>query len=155
MDNDIVCPAGAADYDEFGAGVLAALEVLDAGLPTSRVFVVSQFGSPTTYGRALTPDQRRQMGGTGPCAFLDADGTVVPRELRRLEDVTHGYEAQLEAACAAVARCAYDDGAFGDVVDRASYIAADLNHLSVAGHAAAAAVAWTALRRAGLAPAKG
>ena len=155
MDNDIVCPATTADYDTFEAGLREALTVLDTGLPTSRLFVVTQFGSPTTYAPALTPAQRRQLGGTGPCALLDPDGKVVPRELRRLEDVIHGYEARLKAACAAFDRCAFDSGAFGDVVDRAAYGAPDLNHFSVAGHAAAAAIAWKALRRAGVVPVDG
>ncbi len=156
MDNDMICPATAADLDAFQAALSDALSVLDSGLPTARLFVVSQFGSPSTQWDEYTVAQRRDFAagmGSGPCAFLDTDGQLVPRELQRLEDVIHGYEKRLEAACAELERCVYDGGAFGDAEDRATYIAPDLNHFSVAGHAAAAEIAWKALTRAGLAPA--
>ena len=70
--------------------------------------------------------------------------------LRRLTRIISGYEAQLKAGCARVPRCRYDDGAFARQVHRRSFVSEDLNHFSVAGHAKAAAVAWAALRRAGL-----
>jgi hypothetical protein len=150
MDNDIACPATKADLARFEDTFGTVLSTLDQGLPSSRIFVVTQFGSPDTYAAALTPAQRRAFGGTGPCAFLDPRGRVVPRELDRLESIIQGYEAALRRGCAAVPRCAFDDGAFGDAVDRAEYISTDLNHFSVAGHAAAASIAWHALRREGL-----
>ena len=46
--------------------------MLARGAPHSRIFVVSQWGSPTTYWKALRPAQRQQFvagdqgGGTGP-----------------------------------------------------------------------------------------
>jgi hypothetical protein len=39
-------------------------------------------------------------------------------------------------------------GAFGRIVEERSYFSSDLNHLSIKGHAKAAAVAWAALQRA-------
>jgi hypothetical protein len=152
MDNDIVCPASSRDYATFRAKLIRALRVLESGLPRSRFFLVSQWGSPTTYWKALRPAQRAQLGGTGPCAFLDPQGKLVPRELRRLERIIHSYEAQLKAGCERVRRCRYDGGAFGRQIDRRRFISEDLNHFSVAGHAKAAAVAWAALRHAGLIP---
>ena len=71
IDNDLVCPAGREDYTHFETTFKTVLATLDRGLPTSRIFVVTQFGSPETYAAALTPAQRRSLGGTGPCAFLD------------------------------------------------------------------------------------
>ena len=62
------------------------------------------------------------------------------------------YEAALKAACIKVRECTYDGGAFGRIVDRREYLSSDLNHLSITGHAKAAAVAWAAMRRAGVIP---
>ncbi len=155
MDADIVCPAAARDYTAFRSTFTSALRVLARGLPRSSVFVVSQFGSPTTEWKALTLAQRRKFGGTGPCAYLDPRGRVVPRELARLEKVIHGYEAQLEAGCKHVRQCRYDGGAFGRIVNKAEYVSSDVNHFSVKGHAKAAAAAWSAMKRAGLVPRSG
>ena len=155
MDNDMVCPATGNDYATFESTFVSALKTLDKGLPSSRLFVVSQFGSPATNAKALTPAQRVSAGGTGPCAGIDPRGRLVPKELARLEGIIHQYEARLKAGCLKVSRCRYDEGAFGDVVDRPQYIAPDLNHFSIKGHAQAAAVAWAAMKKAELVPAPG
>jgi hypothetical protein len=152
MDADIVCPATARDYATFQAKFVKALKVLAAGLPGSRFFAVSQFGMPTTEWNTYSPAERRQAGGTGPCDYLDADGRVVPSEIRRLVRIIRGYEAQLKAGCARIRQCRYDDGAFARQVHRRKWVSGDLNHYSIAGHAKAAAVAWAALRHAALIP---
>lgn len=151
IDSDIVCPATNKDYAAFRVGVVAVLKEL-ARAPASRVFLVSQFGSPGTYARALTRAQRRTMAGSGPCDFINTTGKIVPVKLVRLDRVIHGYEAALASACKRFPHCRYDGGAFGRVVDRPEYITEDLNHFSVRGHAKAAAVAWAALKRVGLIP---
>ena len=66
---------------------------------------------------------------------------------RPARDDHHGYEAQLAAGCKRVPRCTYDRGAFGRQVDKNEYISEDLNHFSVKGAAAAAAVAWEAMKQ--------
>ena len=78
--------------------------MLARGAPHSRIFVVSQWGSPATYWQALRPAQRQQFvagdqggGGTGPCAFIDPAAGLVPKETARLETIIHGHEAQLAA----------------------------------------------------------
>lgn len=151
MDADMVCPAKARDYAAFRSTFVSALKLLGQGTPESSFFVVSQFGSPSNW-RMLSPAERRRVGGTGPCAFLDPRGRLVPKELARLERIIHGYEAQLEAGCKVVAQCRYDGGAFGRIVDKRAYWSSDLNHFSIKGHAKAAAVAWTSLGRASLVP---
>ena len=123
-------PGDGRDYATFRAGFISALEALAQGAPESSIFVVSQFGSPSNW-RMLRPVERRRIGGTGPCAFLDPEGRVVPKELARLERIIHGYEAQLAAGCKTVRQCRYDGGAFGRIVDRRAYFSSDLNHLSV------------------------
>ena len=151
MDNDIRCDGTPEPKPTFQATLEKALNVLTAGAPATRVFVVGQFGSPRTYMNALTPAQRKQAGGgTGLCDFLDAAGRVIAPRLAYLERVTFGYEAALVAGCTRFARCSYDGGAFRRVVDRGEYISNDLNHFSIKGHAKAAAVAWAALTRTGL-----
>ena len=151
MDADMVCPAKSRDYSAFRATFVSALEVLARGAPDSKVFVVSQFGSPSNW-RMLRPAERMRVGGTGPCAFLDPQGRPVPKELARLERIIHGYEAQLEAGCKLIPQCRYDGGAFGRIVDKRAYWSSDLNHFSIKGHAKAAAVAWAAMQRAGVVP---
>jgi hypothetical protein len=152
MDNDIVCPATSGDYASFRSKLITALGVLARGAPRAHIFVVSQWGSPTTYWKALRPAQRKQFGGVGPCAFLDPRGRVVPKELVRLETIIHGYEAQLAAGCSRIPRCTYDGGAFGRQVDKNEQISEDLNHLTITGAAEAAAVAWAAMKRRGVIP---
>jgi hypothetical protein len=159
MDADIVCPATQRDYAAFRAKLTTALGVLARGAPHARIFVVSQWGSPATSWQALRPAQRLQFvagdqggGGTGPCAFIDPRGRLVPKEAARLDTIIHGYEAQLAAGCRRIPRCSYDRGAFGRQVDKNAYISEDLNHFSVQGAAAAAAVAWTAMKQRGVIP---
>ena len=155
MDADIVCPAQESDYAAFRSTFISALKVLARGAPQSSFFVVSQFGSPTTEWKMFSSAERKSFGGTGPCAFLDPAGRLVPKELARLEGIIHGYEAQLEAACKRFSQCRYDGGAFGRIVNKREYVSSDLNHWSVKGHAKAAAVAWAAMKRAGLVPRSG
>jgi hypothetical protein len=152
MDNDIVCPATSRDYATFRSKLITALGVLAHGAPHSRIFVVSQWGSPADEWKALHPAQRKQSGGAGPCAFIDPRGRLVPKELVRLETIIHGYEAQLAAGCKRIPRCTYDGGAFGRQVDKNEYISEDLNHFTIKGAAAAAAVAWAAMRQLGVIP---
>jgi hypothetical protein len=116
--------------------------------PNARMFLVSQWGSPPTYWKALSPAQRRAYGSSspqGPCQFLTPEGKPVPKELSRLDRIIHHYEAQLNAACTRTPRCTYDDGAFGRQIDNHKFTTEDLNHVSVKGHAAAAAVAWSTI----------
>lgn len=153
MDADMVCPAEDSDYASFRTTFEEALSVLTEGAPDADVFVVSQFGSPSNVENVQpTQAERRPFGGTGPCAFIGLQGEIVQKELERLEDVIHGYEAQLEAGCERFERCHYDGGAFGRIVDQRSYWSSDFNHFSIEGHAKAAAVAWAGLRRAGIVP---
>jgi hypothetical protein len=155
MDNDIDCPTTAGELATFGSTFRTALETLAKGAPESRWLVVSQFGSPTTGVKTLTLAQRRSLGGTGPCDLLDPAGRVMPGPVAKLEQAIHGYESQLRVGCKRFTQCRYDGGAFGRIVDKAEYVSSDLGHFSIKGHAKAAAVAWTAMRRAGLVPRSG
>ena len=155
MDNDLVCPVKTRDLKAFRSTFISALKVLARKAPRSRFFVVSQFGSPTTFWQVLTPQERMSFGGTGPCDFLDPAGQVVQTKLDRLEEAIHAYEAQLRVACKRFHQCRFDGGAFGSIVDKREYMSSDLNHFSIAGHAEAAAVAWAAMQRVGIIPRTG
>jgi hypothetical protein len=152
MDNDIDCPTTASELATFRSTFRTALNTLAKAAPESRWLVVSQFGSPTTYVKTLTRAQRQSSGGTGPCDLFDLSGRIMPGPMAKLEKAIHGYESQLRDACKRFTQCRYDGGAFGRIVDKAEYVSSDMNHSSIKGHAKAAAVAWTALRRAGLVP---
>jgi hypothetical protein len=155
MDNDLVCPAAARNLAAFRSTFDSALRTLAKGAPTSSLFVVSQFGSPGTYARSLTRTERKTFGGTGQCDFVDPAGRIVEKKVARADAAIHAYEAQLAAGCKHVGQCHYDAGAFGRIIDRRDYYSGDLNHLSIKGHAEAAAVAWAALKRARLVPRTG
>jgi hypothetical protein len=152
IDADIVCPVAADELKRFRSTFIDVLDVLAKGALESQVFVVSQFGSPATYARALSSEQRASSGGTGPCDFINLEGRVVPKKVARLDKAIHAYEAQVGAACMRFRRCRYDEGAFGRIVDKPQYVASDLNHFSIEGHAKAAAVAWAAMKRASVVP---
>lgn len=151
IDQDIVCPD--PDFDTFGDGLATVLDTLHDGSPHTRVFITTQLGSPETYAKSLRPDQRKAMGGTGPCAFIDPQGKIVPKELNRLESIIQGYEEQVFEVCERYETCAHDGGAFSRVVERPGDFGEDLNHFSIQGHARAATVAWKAMQDAGLLPA--
>ncbi len=87
--------------------------------------------------------------------LLDPQGRLVSKEAAQLEKIIHGYTAQLETGCRLVAQCRYDGGAFGRVVNKRAYWDGGVDHLSIKGHAKAAAVACAAMKRAGLVPRSG
>ena len=151
-DNDIECPLSQLKTSAFASSVGTALGKLADLAPQAKVFVVSRFGSPAAYARALSTGERRSIGGTGACDFIDPRGRVVPGKLADVERVIDQYEFRLEKQCQRFALCRYDRGAFGRIPDRRAYLASDLKHLSVEGQAKAAAVAWTALQGAGVIP---
>jgi hypothetical protein len=155
IDGDLACPATPTDVRNYGEAVGSLLESVAAASPTTRVFFVTQYGSPRTYAESLTPDQRLTLGadmGSGPCAFVDAEGELVPKEVSRLERIIRDYERIQAQVCDRYENCDHDAGAFSKVVEQAGDYTDDLSHLSIQGHARAAAVAWQALQDAGLVP---
>ena len=152
IDSDMGCPAHPADYASFRAKLRAVLQLLTRGLPQAKLFIASQLGMPTTEWQTYTLAERQQVGGTGPCDYLNPQGKVVASRLARLVRIIRGYEAQVKKACAQAPRCSFDGPIYTRQVHRRKYVSEDLNHLSVAGHAWAARVAWAAMRHTGVVP---
>jgi hypothetical protein len=158
MDNDITCDT--TSHRPFQAAFAHVLDVLATGLPDAHIFVTSQFGSTPDYIKALTLKQRinqraRISPASGPCAFLDTRGAAIPKGVAYIEAVVHRYETAVATACKAVVTCRSDGGAFGRIVYRPEYVSWDLIHLAAPGQAKSAAVAWAALKRAGIIPTTG
>ncbi len=152
VDNDMACPATEADVDLFRDDLTALLARLSDGMPDARIFIPTFYAEPASYIQSLNPEQRVTVGGEGPCAIVTTDGTPNRTELRRLEAIVEEYDAAIMAACEATDRCWHDGGAFERTRLRRGEIGDDLSHLSIAGNAHAAAVAWRAMRAAGVLP---
>jgi hypothetical protein len=153
--NDITtCPAPATVVKAYGATLAKALSVLASGAPQSHTFIVSQWGSPATYAKALPPPDRQQVrGNSAPsCTYFDSNGRVMPKKMAQVAATIHSYDAEAHEVCARFSRCRYDGGAFAHVVDRLLYFSENLCELSIAGHAKAAAVARAAMQHAGIIP---
>jgi hypothetical protein len=152
--NDITtCPPDAAAVNAYGATLAKALSVLASGAPQSHKFIVSLWGSPATAANALPTVDRQKLGGqTSSCGFFDSNGQVIPEKMAQAEATIHSYDAEAQAVCARFSHCRSDGGAFGQVVDRLSYLSENLFELSITGHAKAAAVAWAAMQRTGIIP---
>ncbi|RYP87690.1 hypothetical protein EKO23_04635 [Nocardioides guangzhouensis] len=148
------CPASRADLDRFEEQLRATLDEIDDGLPTSRIFVVTRFGSSRPYVGSTGPARRVTVPGTGRCVTADAHGRVLPRGVARRGAAERAYGRRLARSCAAVPRCADDRGALTATRVRPSYVDARRGCLSVRGEAAEAAVAWRSMRAAGLLPAR-
>jgi hypothetical protein len=152
LDGDITCPASADDFATYGAGLKKLLNSLSEQMPASRFFITTQTSTPSHDAQIYSPEERARSGGTGPCAFLDPKGSLVPKELKRLETAIAGYKAQVGAACAEVDRCHTDQSGNGWSLKR-SDLSDDLNHMNLSGQARWAEHEWTLLEAAHLVPA--
>lgn len=155
MDSDMTCPVDRSALRLFRTKLRAVVRKIEREAPFSGIFMMGQFGSVPTYARSLTREERAAQGATGPCEFMSPRGDIVEKEVARLEKAIHAYEGVLERECERVRRCTWDEGAFGNAVDRREYTTPDLNHFSVEGHAKGAALAWQAMRKLGVLPRNG
>jgi hypothetical protein len=151
LDADIACPATRADFEAYGTALRDVLGELSEKLPGSRFFITPQISTPRQDARIYPQQQRASLGDTGPCAFLDPEGNVVPKELVRLESILAGYKAQLIAACQQTERCSTDQSGRGWQM-RADF-SDDQNHLNLRGQAEWAEYVWGLLQQAQLVPA--
>jgi lysophospholipase L1-like esterase len=147
IDNDMRCDGtDPENYAAFGSTLDRVLRLVQKKVPGVSLFLVSQWATVETWSAWAShhPEQVAENSGTGPCDVFAADGTVRQAGVRSMQRIVDGYWSVIEKVCAALPDC-YTDGAAMQtmkVTDRD--VAADLNHLSIEGHARMAAIAWKA-----------
>ena len=151
LDADISCPADKSDFDTYEQDLGAVLHDLSVKMPASRFFITTQISTPSHDAEVFSQGERASVGGTGPCAFLDTQGRIVPEELEQLEGAIAGYKSAATAACAQTARCNTDQSGRGWRIRRADY-SDDLNHLNLNGQGRWADHIWGLLEEAKLVP---
>jgi hypothetical protein len=150
IDNDIRCDGtDDAHLAEFRTSVRAALDTIHAASPRTTIIVVSNFGSPAGYAKAVAGDPVAVAGftGTDPCAPFLADGKINAKGVATLSAIIDKYEAEQLAACAEVPLCHGDDGALGGFTERLETLASDRQHLLSTGHAELAGLLWPTVEK--------
>lgn len=148
IDNDMRCDGSDPDnYRPFAESLDRTLAEMEKAIPDVQFFFVSQWAtveSWTTWARHHE-EQVRANAGTGPCDVFDGQGKPRPAGIRSMQEIVDSYWSQVEKVCAAHPGCFTDGGAEKDeFVPTDRDVAADLNHLSIAGHRKFAAIAWRA-----------
>jgi hypothetical protein len=149
IDNDMRCDGtDGQNYRPFGRELEKVMQKIESELPGARTFFVSQWADVATWtdwAQHVTI-QVEGYSGTGPCDVFDAQGRPRPAGITSMQRITDRYWAQIERVCARHAGC-YTDGLAEnrEFVPVDEDLSVDMNHLSVAGHAKFAAIAWKAL----------
>ena len=148
IDNDIQCDGSDPDnYRPFGKSLDRALTEMETAIPDVQFFFVSQWATVERWTAWAAHHEEHVVAnsGTGPCAVFDAKGKPRPAGIRSMQEIVDSYWAQVEKVCAAHPGCFTDGGAEqAEFVPTDRDLAADLNHLSIAGHKKYAAIAWKA-----------
>ena len=148
--NDISCDPSqdqAALVAQFRATFMNTVRALSRGLPNARIFVTSVLGRPLTYAQSIqnVPEAVAANTGTGPCDLFDEAGNIVLAHVNFVTGIIESYERAEAEGCAGFVHCRYDGGAMASGVDKLEYVGLDWGHPSVAGHAWAAQLAWSAM----------
>lgn len=147
IDNDIRCDGTDADnVAPLGVELGRMLDLVREKVPGVSLFLVSQWASVQTYATwaASQPAVVVENSGTGPCDFFTPDGDLRPAGVRSLQGIVDGYWGAVEKVCAALPKCWTDEAALQGMSITTEDLARDFNHLSVAGHARMASIAWQA-----------
>ncbi len=147
IDNDIQCDGtDAANYAPYRQKLTAVMDSLTKDLPDANVFFVSQWGTVKEYDATVRKIDPGHITGTGPCDPIDIQaGRLLPRREAYLQHLVDHYWGIVSAVCAQYPTCRTDHAAMQQMNLDPGDLAADLNHLSVAGHHKMAALAWQAL----------
>jgi hypothetical protein len=137
------------DFAGWGAKFGESLNALAQGLPDAKIFVISQWGSFASYVsylKSLPVGTRLKNAGKKPCQLVaPPSGEVVASRVAYAKSIVAGEEAQLQKACASVAKCRYDGGA----AQRVAIAPADVSEFqytpTVSGQAKLAAAEWKAM----------
>lgn len=137
------------NFTDYGARFSAALQDLAQGLPSARIFVISQWGSFASYVKYLKdldPGKRMKNAGKKPCQLVESpSGRVVPDRVAYAKSIVAGEQAQLRAACAKVPSCRYDGGAAQRLVPTSADIAEFQYTPTIQGQAKLAGAEWKVL----------
>jgi hypothetical protein len=150
LEGDVKCDGkDQSRVTDFGTQVTAALATLESSLPSTKIVVMSSWGSFSsyvTYLNGLSENARLKHAGKSLCQLVSApSGNVVPSHVAYLETFVYAYDKQLATACASSPQCHYDGGAAQRMPTTAADISVDQEHLTVQGEAKLAAVEWAAL----------
>ena len=138
------------DFTGYGAEFSRLLSELVKGMPNARIFVVSQWGSFSSYVKylqSLDPQkQRLKNAGKKPCQLVSSpSGQIVSSRVAYAKSIVAGEEAQLKAACARVPNCHYDGGAASRIAVSPADVAQYQFNPTISGQAKLAAAEWKAL----------
>ncbi len=147
IDNDMQCDGtDDAHLPVYRAGLVKVMDVLSNGLPDATVLFVSQWGAVVIYDAAAFGVDPLHMAGNGPCDTVDpVTKQIVPEKEAGLQTLVDRYFAVVTDVCSAYRNCRTDENAMQGMLIGPDDLAPDLNHLSVAGHAKMAAIAWQVL----------
>lgn len=149
IDNDMRCDGTDADnYRAFASSLDEQLTDIRARAPDVQFYVTSQWASVEAWTRWAARHEWKvaENSGSGPCDVFDSEGRPRPAGMRSLQRIVDAYWARLERVCAAHSGCFTDGYAQQrEFVPTDRDLSSDLNHLSLAGHAKFAAIAWRAL----------
>jgi hypothetical protein len=149
VDNDMRCDGSdPQNIQPFGRQLTDAITSIATASPNTRFLLVSSpWGTTQDYTEAVKddPDVRPNITGDGPCDSYDDAGLLHPERMAYSEQILHTYHQQLQGACSTFPTCRYDDGAMHQMPLDITDISPDGNHLSIHGHARAAAIEWAVL----------
>lgn len=147
IDNDIQCDGtDPQNYGPYRQKLTTVMDALTNDLPNADIFFVSQWGTVKEYDATVRKIDAGHITGTGPCDPIDLEaGRLLPRREVYLQHLVDRYWRIVSAVCAQYPTCRTDHAAMQQMDLEPGDLAADLNHLSVAGHHKMAALAWHAL----------
>jgi len=149
IDNDMRCDGtDAENLRTFGKTLDQALSQIETDLPGARMFLVSPWADVATWTEWAQhiPAHVSANSGTEPCDVFDEKGRPRPAGIASMQAILDGYLETLERVCDQHRGCATDGRALErEFVPVDADVSLDNNHLSIAGHAKYAAIAWDAL----------
>jgi hypothetical protein len=148
IDNDMRCDGtDATNYRPFADTLDEQLTAISARAPGAQFYFTSQWADVEAWTRWAAHQEAQVLdnSGSGPCDVFDATGRPRPAGIRSTQRIVDAYWARIERVCAAHEGCFTDGGAEQRFVPTDRDLSVDLNHLSIAGHAKYAAIAWQAL----------
>jgi len=147
IDNDQKCDGtDAANYDPYRTKLTQVLDTLAQGLPDAQIFIVSQWADVETYDRVVFAIDPSHLAGDGPCDTVNPQTMQIdPAKEASLQSLIDDYWGIVTDVCTLHPTCRTDGGAMQHFDLKPEDLASDLNHLSVAGHAKMAAMAWAVL----------